>query len=73
MAISIRVTDQEENLIKHYAAMLGMTVTDFIKKSVMDAIEEEYDLNLLNKALENPNPKFHTLDEVEKELGLDEV
>ena len=72
MTISLRLNDEDTQLIKKYAELNGISVSDLIRQTVLDKIESEYDLELFSKALENynKNPITYTLDEVERELGL---
>lgn len=72
MAISLRLSDEDTKLIKNYAALHNISLSDLFRQAVMEKIEDEYDLAAYNKAMaeyEN-DPTTYTLDEVEKELGL---
>lgn len=73
MSISIRLNDAELAAIKDYAAAYGMTVSECIRKAVLERIEDEYDLKCYEEAMEEfkKNPKTYTHEEVKKELGLD--
>ena len=44
MTISLRLTDKDTQLIKAYAALHGMTVSELVRDAVMERIEDEYDL-----------------------------
>ncbi len=72
MTISIRLNDEDTMLIKKYAEINKMSVSDVIRQSVLERIENEYDLECFNKALSEykENPVTYSLDEIEKELGL---
>lgn len=72
MTISIRLNQAEDDLIRSYAAMHGMSVSEFMRQSALEKIEDEIDLELYREAKEDfkKNSKTYTLDEVEKELGL---
>lgn len=72
MNVSVRLNDEDTKLIKAYADMYGITVSELIRKSVLERIEDEFDLKLYNEAIEEykKNPVSYSLDEVEKELGL---
>ena len=72
MTISLRLNDADTMLIKKYAEMNGMSVSDLIRQSVIERIENEFDLSAYEKALAEykADPVTYTLDEVEKELGL---
>lgn len=72
MTLSLRFSDEDAMLIRKYAEMNGMTMSDVIRSSVIDRIEDEFDLKLYEKALASfkADPVTYTLDEVESELGL---
>ena len=73
MAISLRLNPEDDLLIKNYAKLHNMSVSELIRKAVIEMIEDEYDLKAYEKAMadyEN-DPVTYTLDEVKKELGLD--
>ncbi len=72
MAISLRLTEEETSLIKAYAAMKNVSVSELIRQTMLDRIEEEYDLQAYDKAMKafRRNPVTYSLEEVEKELGL---
>lgn len=73
MAISIRLTDEDTVLIKKYAQLHNVSVSDLFREAVMEKIEEEYDLSLFEKAMEDfaSDNTTYTLAEVEKILGLE--
>lgn len=52
MAISLRVSKDEEELFKKYAKMHNMTVSDLIKESVLRRIEDDLDLETYNEILD---------------------
>ena len=72
MTISIRLNPAEDELIRSYANMHGMTVSEFMRQRAIEKIEDDLDLELFKEAKENfkRNPKRYTLEEAEKELGL---
>ena len=72
MTISLRLNEEDTMLIKKYAELNKISVSDLIRQTVLERIEDEYDLELFNKALaeHKNNPVTYSLDEVEKELGL---
>ena len=72
MTISFRLSETDSVLFKKYAEMNGISISELIRRSVLEHIEEEYDLQAYEKALAEykENPITYTLDEVEKELGL---
>lgn len=72
MTISIRLNPAEDELIRSYADMHGITVSEFMRQSAIEKIEDELDLELFKEAKEDfkLNSKTYTLEEAERELGL---
>ena len=72
MAISLRLSSEETMLIKKYAEMNGISVSELFRQSVLERIEDEYDLKSYEEAMKEfkKNPVAYTLEEVEKELEL---
>lgn len=72
MAVSIRLNSKENELIRAYAEMHGISVSELMRRAVLEKIEDEMDLKLFEESYADfeKNPKTYTLDEVEKELGL---
>lgn len=72
MTISVRLNDKDTELIKAYAEINNISLSDLIRNAVMEKIENEYDLECYKKAIEEykKNPKTFTMEEVKKELGL---
>lgn len=72
MTISLRLSEEDTLLIKKYAEINSLSVSELIRQSVMEKIENEYDLEMFGKALAEykENPVTYSLDEVERELGL---
>ena len=72
MTISVRLNDEDSKLMKTYAEMNNISLSDLIREAVIEKIEDEYDLKCYERAVEEykVNPKTYTLDEVKKELDL---
>ncbi len=72
MTISLRLNEADSELLKNYAKMKMMTVSEVIRQAVMRQIEDEYDLQVYERALEEyrKRPVVHSLDDVEQDLGL---
>ena len=72
MTISFRLSETDSMLFKKYAEMNGISVSELLRRSVLEHIEEEYDLQAYEEAIAeyHENPITYSLDEVEKELGL---
>lgn len=72
MTVSLRLNDRDATLIKSYADFNNISISELIRQTLIEKIEDEYDLELFNAAMteyEN-NPVTYSLDEVEKQLGL---
>lgn len=74
MAISLRVKEEEAALIKDYARLNGQSVSEFIRSTVMERIEDEIDIKLYKEAMEEfrKDPTTYSQEEMERMLGLDE-
>lgn len=72
MTISIRLNEQDTNLIKNFAALHGISVSELVRQSVLERIEDEIDIQSYQQAMEEyrANPVTYTLDEVCEEFGL---
>ena len=72
MTISVRLNNEETELIKAYAKLNNISLSDLIRKAVLEKIEEEFDLETYKKAIKEyeKNPKTYTLDEIKKELNI---
>ena len=72
MVISIRMTDEEKQLADAYAKLKGISLSEAIKRSYFEKIEEEYDIALADVALREyeKNLKTYTHHEIKKMLGL---
>ena len=72
MTISVRLNEQDTKLIKAYADINNISLSDLVRKAILEKIEDEYDLETYKKAIKEheKNPKTYTLEEVKEELGL---
>ena len=72
MTISVRLNDKDTELIKAYAKMNNISLSELIRNAVIEKIEDEYDLECYKKAMQEyeKNPTTYTMDEVKEELGL---
>lgn len=72
MSISLRLSEEDTILVKKYAALHNMSLSELFRQAVMEKIEEEYDLSVYEKAMEayKADPTTYSLEEVEQELGL---
>ena len=72
MTVSLRLNDSDSQLIKAYAEMNGISVSELLRKSVLERIEDEFDLKAYEKAMVayRANPVTYSLEDVMKELEL---
>jgi len=72
MTISVRLNKEDTELIKAYAKMNSISISDLVRNAVLEKIEQEYDLECYKKAMKKykENPTTYTLEEIEKELGI---
>lgn len=72
MTISLRLNNADSELVKAYAALNGMTVSELLRRSVLERIEDEYDLKAYEEAMAayKANPVTFSLEDVIKELDL---
>ncbi|MBQ2824568.1 MAG: CopG family transcriptional regulator [Oscillospiraceae bacterium] len=73
MTISLRLNDKDSELIKAYASINGMSVSELVRRSVMERIEDEFDLKAYEEAMAEykKNPVTYSHEEVAKLLDLD--
>ena len=71
--ISLRLSDDDSMLIKKYAELKNINVSEFIRQAVIEKIEDEFDLAAYNKAIAayRENPVTYTHEEARKMLDLD--
>ena len=48
---TLRLDETEKAIIQNYASSKGMTMSEFMKKVVLDYIEDEYDLKIYKEYL----------------------
>ena len=72
MTVSVRLNEEDEKLIKLYAEMNNISVSDLIRSAIIEKIEDEYDLKAYEKVIKEykNNPKTYNIQEAKKELGL---
>lgn len=70
--ISARMSREDEMLIRKYAEVKNISVSELIRVSVIEKIEDEIDLQLCKQAIKEfeKDSTTYTLDEIEEELGL---
>ena len=67
--ISLRLSERDNELIKQYASLHSLSVSELVRNAVIDMIENEIDVEVFNKAVAESQATY-TLEEVKKELGF---
>jgi len=69
--ISLRLNDKDDKLIRKYAELHNMDLSSFIRETVLEKIEDEYDLTLFNKVWdEEQNEERISHNDLKRDLGL---
>lgn len=70
---AVRFSPEEEALIESYRQLTGMTISEIIRSSTIQRIEDELDIDIIREALSEyrSNPKTFTFEEEMKRLGLE--
>lgn len=71
--ITIHISPVEKSLLQDLAEFHGVTLSEFIKNTMLEITEDEFDLKVAEVALiyNQKNPETFTLEEVAQNLGID--
>lgn len=72
---TLTFTPEETSLFNSYAAVKGMSLTEIVRRMLLERIEDEEDLlayQEARKAFEADGERTYPIEEVWKELGLDD-
>ncbi|MDO4364426.1 MAG: DUF6290 family protein [Clostridia bacterium] len=73
MAFSIRLNEDERQLVDSYAKLHSITVGEAFKRALFDKIEEEYDIAIANEAYDDyvkSGKKSKPIDDLWKDLNI---
>lgn len=72
--VTIRLDNDDKDLIARYARTKGRSVSDIVREAILSQIEDEYDLELYRQSIEEyrKNPVSYSLDQVVKLLEIEE-
>ena len=73
MAFSIRLNEDERQLVDSYAKLHSITVGEAFKRSLFDKIEEEYDIAIANEAYDDyvkSGKESKPIDDLWKDLNI---
>ena len=67
MIISLRLPDEDATLFRKYAELNNMNLSEMIRQTVLSRIEEDFDLEIYRKALEEykVNPETIHLEDID--------
>lgn len=70
--VSLRLNEKENKLIRNYAEIKGITVSEFLRESALKEIQRELDLLTFDEAFSIylKNPKLMSSKDLKKKLGL---
>lgn len=70
MTLTLHLPAADAVLIRQYATEKDLSVSELIRRCVLEQIEDEFDLETYRKSLETYKalPSTYTLDEVESEI-----
>jgi len=73
MTISVRLSPEDTKIIKKYAEINNISISELVRKAILEKIEDEYDLKCYEKAMEEykKNPVTYSHEEVAKMLELE--
>ncbi|MBF8969747.1 MULTISPECIES: DUF6290 family protein [unclassified Streptococcus] len=68
--MTLRINDEDSNLIKNYLKVHGLTISEFARQSMLERIEDEYDLAILRQAMEDDDGVRISHEDLMAEFGL---
>ena len=72
MPVSVRFDKEEEKLVKSYCALHGISMSDAIRRAILEKIEEEFDIAEAEEAIRKfeADPVTIPWEKVKEDLGL---
>ena len=70
--MTLRINEEESRLIKDYAKLHGITVSEFLRRAALEKIEDVLDIRAAEKAYADylADPVTYSHEEIMKEFGL---
>ena len=68
--MTLRINDQDGELIKKYIQMHGLTISEFARQAMLEKIEDEYDLQVLRQAMAEDDGVRISIEELFEEFGV---
>jgi uncharacterized protein (DUF1778 family) len=72
MIMTLRINEEDAQLIRDYARLHGITVSEFLRRAALEKIEDELDIRAAEKAYADylADPVTYSHEEIMKEFGL---
>lgn len=72
MTISLELPDEDVTLFKKYACFHNMSLSEFIRNTVLERIEDEYDLKVYREAIDEfkKDPTIYTVQEMKERFKI---
>ena len=73
--VTLTFNDGAIELMKGFAAKRGISLSEYVKQVALDRLEDDEDIRDANAAYAEylKNPVTYSLEEIESELGLNEI
>lgn len=70
--VTLRVSEEEKKVMKKIADFKGLKLSTMIKDIVLNSIEDEFDINIADKAYQEylDDPKTYSMEEMKERYGL---
>jgi len=68
---SVRMTDDEQVALKAFADFHGMPLSTLLKETLIERMEDEYDIQLAEKVLAEDDGTRYTLADMRARYGLE--
>jgi len=70
MVVSVRMSEDEQAALKSFADFHGMPLSTLLKETLLERMEDEYDVRLAESALAEDDGTRYTLADMRKRYGL---
>lgn len=68
--MTLRINDQDGDLIKNYIKLHGLTISDFARQAMLEKIEDDYDLQVLRQAMAEDDGTRIPIEDLFEEFGI---
>ncbi|WP_242258110.1 type II toxin-antitoxin system RelB family antitoxin [Streptococcus thoraltensis] len=68
--MTLRINDEDSKLIKNYIKLHGLSISEFARQSMLERIEDEYDLAVLRRAMAEDDGVRISHEDLRAEFGL---